>query len=173
MPIARYQSRCGSGGLCGGLVASHGLPSPDAFPLVTDPQPALRIPHRRLCASYFLKVRRLVPVLSPLLPHTNFMKSVQPLAWKQGSKPGDIDLFQSCKAPHSVWFTELDLQSRADTAQSPCCKSDATRVERGPRPNMPSAGADRTPTYSAVRVYLQSPKKKEACNMKLEIDNWR
>ncbi|EYB90238.1 hypothetical protein Y032_0222g2623 [Ancylostoma ceylanicum] len=39
-------------------------------------------------------------------------------------------------------------------------RGDATRVERRLRPNTPSAGADRTPTYSEVRLYLRVQKKK-------------
>ncbi|EYC26871.1 hypothetical protein Y032_0009g399 [Ancylostoma ceylanicum] len=50
---------------------------------------------------------------------------------------------------------------------------DATRVERRLRPYMPSSGTDRTPTYSAFRLYLQVKQKKEECNVKLEIDDWR
>ncbi|EYC41351.1 hypothetical protein Y032_0572g138 [Ancylostoma ceylanicum] len=48
---------------------------------------------------------------------------------------------------------------------------DATRVERRLRPNTPSAGAGRTPSNSGVRLYLHV-QKKEACNMKLEINDW-
>ncbi|EYC22733.1 hypothetical protein Y032_0016g2919 [Ancylostoma ceylanicum] len=49
---------------------------------------------------------------------------------------------------------------------------DAIRVERRLQPNTPSAGAGRTPTYSAVRLYLQVQKKKEACNRKVKTDDW-
>ncbi|EYC01624.1 hypothetical protein Y032_0105g3659 [Ancylostoma ceylanicum] len=62
------------------------------------------------------------------------------------------------------------LSGRLSLYKLPC---DATRVERRLRPNTPSAGAGSYPPCLQDRLHIQVQKKKEAYNMKLEIDNWR
>ncbi|EYC30774.1 hypothetical protein Y032_0004g1764 [Ancylostoma ceylanicum] len=77
--------------------------------------------------------------------------------------------YPSCSVSVSPCYT-AKLSGRPSLHQ---LQRDATRVETKLRPNMASAGAGRTFTYAAVRLYLQVQYKKERCDMKLEIDDWR